>query len=131
MEIQLKIIGVLLILLSLLHLAFPKYFGWKQELNTLSLINRQMMYVHTFFIALTVLLMGIMCFTLSADLVSTSLGRNISLGLGVFWVVRLYFQFFGYSSELWKGKTFETAVHILFTILWLYLSGVFLYIYFA
>lgn len=130
MIIHLKIIGFILVLLAILHLAFPRYFGWKQELSTLSLINRQMMYVHTFFIALIILLIGVLSFTLSVDLVTTTLGKRISLGIGLFWGARLYFQFFGYSSKLWKGKLFETAVHIFFTILWIYFTGVYLGIYF-
>jgi hypothetical protein len=131
MEIHLKVIGVLLMLLSAIHLAFPKYFSWKQELSSLSLVNRQMMYVHTFFIALVILLIGILSFTLSEDLVTTALGKQISLGIGLFWGIRLYFQFFGYSSKLWRGKVFETVIHILFSILWIYLTCVFLLIYSA
>jgi hypothetical protein len=49
MEIHFKIIGVLLIALALAHIVFPKYFNWDKELKSLSLINRQMMTVHTFF----------------------------------------------------------------------------------
>ncbi|MES2558309.1 MAG: hypothetical protein V4590_01110 [Bacteroidota bacterium] len=130
MHLHLKIIGVLLVVLALIHIIFPKYFNWDKELKSLSLINRQMMNIHMFFIALTVLLMGVLCLTSSSELIETALGKKISLGLGVFWMIRLYIQFFGYSSVLWKGKTFETSIHILFSALWLYLSIVFLAIYF-
>lgn len=130
MEIHFKIIGVLLIALALAHIVFPKYFDWDKELKSLSLINRQMMTVHTFFIALTVLLMGLFCLTSSAELIETNLGKKISLGLGIFWTVRLFVQFFGYSIDLWKGKKFETIVHILASIFWAYLSLIFLRIYF-
>jgi hypothetical protein len=34
-----------------------------------------------------------------------------------------------YSSILWKGKTFETAMHILFSILWVYLSIIYFLIF--
>ena len=85
MELQLKIIGVLLILLALIHAFFPKYFAWNRELSGLSLINRQMMYVHTFFIAFAVLLMGLMCLTSSAEITRTPLGRKVSFGLALFW----------------------------------------------
>jgi len=125
MEIHLKIIGILLIVLAMVHIVFPKYFNWDKELGSLSLINRQLIWVHTFFIALTILLMGLLCLTSSSELIETSLGKRISLGLGVFWGIRLFVQFFGYSSKLWKGKTFETSVHILFTFLWIYLSSIF------
>ena len=125
MEIHLQIIGTLLIVLSLIHVIFPSYFNWKNELQYLSLINRQMMTVHTFFIALTVFLIGLLCVTSASELIETSLGKKISLGLAVFWTIRLFTQIFIYSPILWKGKAFETIVHILFTIFWAYMSLVF------
>ena len=125
MQLHLKIIGILLIALALMHIVFPKYFNWQKELGTLSLINRQMIWVHTFFIALTIFLMGLLCLTSSGELIETNFGKKICLGLGIFWVIRLFIQFFGYSSKLWKGKTFETSVHILFILLWTYISFIF------
>ncbi|MFM9949259.1 MAG: hypothetical protein ACKV1O_15065 [Saprospiraceae bacterium] len=130
METQIKIIGLLLVVLALVHVIFPRYFNWDQELKSLSLVNRQIMLVHTFFIALVVLLMGLLCLTSSNELVNTPLGNRLALGLGVFWAARLLIQFFGYSSALWKGKRFETLVHIVFSLFWVYLSIVFLAIYF-
>jgi hypothetical protein len=127
MEIHFKIIGVSLAVLALVHVIFPKYFNWKEELKSLSLINRQMMMVHTFFIALSVLLMGLLCLTSSTELTQTNLGKTISLGLGIFWTLRLFVQLFGYSARLWRGKTFETAIHVLFTLFWTYLSVVFIW----
>ena len=129
MELHLKIIGFLLIALSLVHILFPRYFNWAKELRSLSLINRQMMYVHTFFIALVVSLMGLLCLTSSNEFIDTALGRKLALGFGTFWTIRLFIQFFGYSSKLWKGKKFETSVHILFSLLWTYLSVIFFLIY--
>lgn len=130
MEINFKIIGVLLIILALVHIAFPKYFNWEKELKSLSLINRQMMTIHTFFIALTVFFMGLLCLTSSNELIETNLGKKLLLGFGIFWFIRLLIQFFGYSSELWKGKRFETFMHVIFSFLWTYLSLFFLTTYF-
>lgn len=129
MEINLKIIGILFITLAFIHIGFPKYFQWDKELKNLSIMNRQMMYVHSFFIAFTVLLMGILCLTSYDDLGSTPLGKKISLGLGVFWVIRFFIQLFGYSTELWKGKKFETIVHIFFVLFWAYISVIFFMLY--
>jgi len=126
MELYLRITGILLILLAAIHVVFPKYFNWKMELNSLSLINRQLMYVHSFFIAFAILLIGILCLTSAQELTSTALGKRISLGLGIFWLARLFIQFFGYSSKLWRGKTFETSIHIFFSIFWIYLSTIFI-----
>ncbi len=73
MNLHLQIIGSILILLSLIHVIFPKYFNWNKELKQLSLMNRQMMTVHTFFIAFILLLMGLLCLTSSTELIETSL----------------------------------------------------------
>lgn len=116
--------------LALAHVIFPRHFNWDKELKSLSLINRQMMIVHTFFIALTVFLMGLLCLKSTNDLIETHLGKTISLGLGVFWAIRLFIQFFVYSPVLWKGKTFETIIHITLSLIWVYLSVVFLANYF-
>ena len=129
MELQLKIIGVLLLILAFIHLIFPRYFDWRNDLKGLTLINRQIIQVHTFFIALTVLLMGILCLSSPTELISTVLGRRIAAGLALFWFIRLLIQFFGYSSKLWKGKRFETIVHIAFALLWTYFSFVFFSVY--
>jgi hypothetical protein len=125
MHIHLIIIGVSFVVLALIHIVFPKYFNWRKELSSLSLINRQMMTVHTLFIAVLVFLMGLLCITSASELIETNLGRKICFGLGIFWTLRLGIQLFGYSSELWKGKTFETAVHILFLLSWAYFSFIF------
>ena len=131
MELQIKIIGGLFILLAFLHIFFPKYFHWKQELGSLSLINREMMYVHTFFIAFGIFLMGLLCLTSSDALLNSTFGRRVSLGIGIFWAVRLYVQFFVFSTNLWRGKPFETMIHILFSLFWTYVSIIFVLGYLA
>lgn len=131
MEIQLKVIGILLMLLAVIHTIFPKYFNWKKEFEGVSLINKQMMYVHTFFIGVTVFLMGLLSFNMSGELYSTPFGKVISLGIGFFWFLRLIFQFLVYSPKLWRGKKFETFMHILFSLLWIYVTTIFLWIGFS
>lgn len=128
MIIHITIVGILLLLLSLIHIWFPRVFKWKSNLKDLSLINRQMMYVHTFFIGLILFLMSILCLYQPVDLMTTSLGHRLCTGLGIFWAIRLVVQLFIYSSALWKGKNKETLIHILFVFLWMYLSGVFFWV---
>lgn len=127
---HLYIAGFLFMALALVHVIFPTYFNWDRELKPLSLINRQLMTIHTFFIALTVFLMGLLCVSSASDLLFTTLGKRIALGLGIFWSIRLFIQFFGYSPKLWKGKKLETTIHILAAFLWTYFSVLFFTIYF-
>jgi hypothetical protein len=128
MQTLLETAGWLLIGLGLLHAVFPRYFRWREETAGLTLLTRQILHIHTFFIGLTVLLMGLLCVTSASDLIRTPLGRRICLGLGVFWGIRLVLQFCGYSSRLWRGKPFETAMHLLFSALWVSLTALFLWI---
>jgi hypothetical protein len=110
----------------LVHLIFPKRFKWKEEFAPLTLLSRQIMYVHTFFVALVVLLNGILCFALAGPLVEdTPLSKALAWGMLIFWGLRCLFQFFVYSSKLWRGKKFETAVHTFFSGVWIYFTFVF------
>jgi len=125
MEFLLNLSGYLLVGLALLHAVFPRYFKWQEELRDITALTRQIHYIHTFFIALTVLLMGILCVGSADELLYTPLGRTVCLGLFIFWACRLVLQFFGYSSSLWKGKPFETVMHFGFSLLWIFLTTVF------
>jgi hypothetical protein len=130
MAFHLQIIGYTLLILAAAHLVFPRYFDWKNELQSLQIINREMMIVHTFFVALMVALMGVLCLTATDDLLQTPLGRQICLGFAIFWGCRLIVQFVGYSAENWRGKRFETVVHIVFSLFWAYLTAVFGYAFY-
>lgn len=92
----------------------------------MSLLNGQMFYVHTFFVALTVALMGAIClFGTRALTESTFAGSWICGGFALFWSCRLFCQFFVYSSTLWRGQRFETGVHVLFSLAWTYYTFIF------
>lgn len=129
MDVHIKIVGSLLIALSLMHIVIPKYFKWEQELAQLSLITKQIFYVHTFFIAFIVLLMGLLCLGYSRELVEDPFGKVISLGMFGFWLTRLIFQFLVYSPKVWRGKRFETVIHVIFALTWAYFTGVFILSY--
>ncbi len=121
--------GLILVVLALLHAGFPRYFRWDEEATRLSLINRQLLYIHTFFIALTVLLMGLLCLGSARELAGTALGARISLLLALFWACRAIIQFCGFSPRLWRGKRFETFMHVGFSGFWIYLTLLFLWVW--
>ena len=126
MILHLRLIGCMMLVLAAVHVVFPLRFNWKTELLQVSLLNRQLMEVHTFFVALVVALNGIFLLVNAADLIQPSpLGTSLALGMLVFWGLRLFFQFFVYSPTLWRGKPFETRIHLVFILTWLYFSGIF------
>ena len=121
-----RFVGALLVFLGLAHAAFPRRFGWKDELQNVSLLTRQIFYVHHFFVAFVVTLQGALCLFWAQELLAPSqLARLLLAGLVIFWALRWVFQFFVYDKRLWQGDMFNTRVHILFSLLWTYLVAVF------
>jgi hypothetical protein len=123
LALQLQVAGLGLILLAAAHLLFPRRFKWREELAHLSLLNRQIFMVHTFFICLVLTMMGALSVFGSALLLEpTPLARVNLAGFTVFFAVRLIVQWFVYDSALWRGHRFNTLMHIFFSGLWLYLT---------
>ncbi len=130
LEFAFKIAGILLMILGPAHLYFYKYFDWEEESRKMSPLNGQIFLVHSFFISLVVLMMGILLFFYTRTLLMPSaLGRLVLLGLLIFWSSRLIIQLFFYDVKLWKGNPLYTFVHISFTFLWTYLVVILVYAY--
>jgi len=121
LELNLRIVGAVLIALGISHVAYGKRFEWKTELARLSLLNRQIFIVHCFFISLTLVLMGgITLFYTRALLEPTVLSRVGLVAMVIFWLCRLLIQFFVYDSALWRGNKFNTRMHVFFSVIWTY-----------
>ena len=123
---HLQIAGSALIVLALLHAAFPRRFNWREETARLSPLNRQIFFVHSFFIALTLVLFGALSWVVAASLSApTAVSRTVLAGFVVFWGLRLITQLFVYDASLWRGDRFNTAVHVVFAAFWTYLVTVY------
>ncbi len=124
--IALRLAGLSLLGLFVLNFFVPARFKWAEELPRLSLINRRIFQVHAVFIALILLLSGLLLVLLPHELIAPSpLARALLGGLAVFWGLRLWMQWFMYDRELWLGKPFETAMQFLFSGLWSFLTATF------
>ncbi len=126
LEWNLRILGLTQVVLALMHVDFSRRFAWRKELPALSLINRQLMSVHTFFVAYAVFLNGCLCFFAAPALLERStLGIAVTAGLTLFWLTRLYFQFFVFDRQLWVGRGFESVAHVVAGLVWLWYSSSF------
>jgi len=126
LDLHLKWAGFTIILLGVSHAFFGPRFKWKEELARLSLLNRQIFHVHNFFIAVVLVMLGLLCLLGTKALIEpTLLGRCFTGGVTLFWAMRLFFQFFVYSADLWRGQKFETFIHYLFAFAWSYYTAVF------
>lgn len=121
---HLRVVGALLLLLGISHAFFNRYFGWENDLKSVSLLTRQVFFVHNFFIGLGVALAGAGSFFCAGALLRRgALSRAILAGMVIFWLCRLFVQFFTYDSATWKGDRFRTVMHVAFSTLWCYIIG--------
>jgi len=126
LHFHMQMVGALQIALALAHTAFGRRFNWKEETARLSLLNRQIFYVHTVFICVVLIFFGLVSLFCANELLAPSrLATFVLAGMTFFWTLRLLFQFFVYDTRLWKGNRFNTNVHIFFSALWTYLGCVY------
>ena len=126
LTLLLRIAGIGLILLALVHVPIGRRLGWKEQGALLSAENEAVFHVHTFFICLMLVMMGLPAFLVpEVFLEKSGMARWMSWSFCAFWAIRLYFQWFVYKRHLWCGKRMETGIHYIFTGLWLGLATVF------
>lgn len=126
LSVLLRLAGVGLIFLALIHIPIGKSLQWILEGKKLSPHNEQIFHVHTFFICLTLVLMGLPCVLAPRIfLVRSEAGLWLAGSFSAFWLIRLYFQFFVYRVDLWRGKRLETCLHWWFSFVWLALAALF------
>lgn len=126
LEILLRIAGAGLILLAITHIPIGRRLKWREQGALLDPMNRSVFHVHTFFICLVLVLMGLPCLIDPQIFLDPSpAGRWLAWSCAGFWAFRLYFQFFVYQADLWRGKRMETLVHRLFVVIWTGLAAVF------
>jgi hypothetical protein len=126
LDIHLKIVGVLMFGLVVINVFAPARFGWRKEMAKVSLLTRQVFFVHCFFIALLVGMWGVLCLFFTSTLLEpTSLAALVLAGLTVFWGIRLFMQLFVYDKRLWRGHRFNTVMHVVLSAVWLYFTAVY------
>ena len=126
LAILLRFAGGGLILLTILHVPIGRTLKWKEDARNMSAANEQIFHVHTFFVCMCLVLMGLPCLMAPEIFLQRSTaGAWISGSFTVFWAVRFYCQFFVYRADLWRGKRMETFIHWWFAIVWLSLASVF------
>ena len=126
LTLLLRTAGAGLILLAVSHLPIGRHLKWVEDAEKLSPVNRSVFHVHTFFICVVLVMMGLPCLLEPRIfLESSGAGAWLAWSISAFWALRLYFQWFVYQADLWRGKRMETAVHWCFTSLWAGLAALF------
>lgn len=127
-EWHIRFVGALMLGIVFIHVFFPRWFRWGEELPRLGPLNRQIFVVHTIFVVLLLVLLGLLLLVHSSSLLAAGgLGRAIFHGMAVFWGVRLLVQLWFYDRSLWRGHSGKTMIHIGVTMLCIYFTAVFVW----
>jgi len=126
LEMNLRLVGAALLVLGAAHFFIPRHLAWREEAARMSPANCQIFWVHTYFVVLTLWLFGALSlFSAPLLLALSPLARAVLAGFVLFWAFRLYAQHFIFRAELWRGHRRNTAVHVLFTLMWTYFLTVY------
>jgi hypothetical protein len=121
-----RVAGIGLLALAVLQVPIARRQNWRGEASRMSPFNASVFLVHAFFIGVVLVAMGLPCVldpTVFLDHGNASAWASGSMS--VFWVLRLWVQWFVYDRRLWRGKRLETVLHWWFTLVWLFLTGLF------
>jgi hypothetical protein len=124
LELNLTITGALLVGLGVLHVALPVLLRWNHELAAASLLNREVSYVHCFFIGLACALWGLLPLTAGRLLLIPSpVTRLVLAGAVIFWACRLVIQLAVFNHHSRDSATW-CALSIAGSVLWSYLTAI-------
>jgi hypothetical protein len=122
---HLHLVGVILVALGAVHAGLPRALGWSGELTGLSPLNRQVSYVHCWFVGLTCLLWGLLPLTAGPALTEPHpVTRVLLAGAVLFWGARLVIQLGVFNPAHALASARWLAVSLAGTALWAYLTGV-------
>lgn len=93
---------------AVFHLFFWKIFHWKEDLASLTYVNRAVMQILNLCLSFIFLVMAYVSFLFPRDLTTTGLGRTLLISFSLFWFLRTIEQilFFGLKHKTSLVLTF-------------------------
>ena len=113
LELWLRIVAVAQIALAALSLCLPRILNWRAEIDRMSPLVRDVFEIHSWFIALTLVIWGALTWRFAAELAHapTDLSRWLCSAIGIFWGIRCVLQWTHYAPSHWRGNPGRTLIH--------------------
>lgn len=94
--------GVFHLGIAIFHLFFWRIFRWKEDLDSLTHVNRAIVQILNLCLTFLFFVMAYVSFFHPAELLAPPLGRTILISIALFWMMRLMLQvvFFGVRHPL-------------------------------
>ncbi|MDB6064424.1 MAG: hypothetical protein JWR26_632 [Pedosphaera sp.] len=100
LEILLRIAGILHFGILIASASTPRALDWRNNLASLHPFLRRLFWVYGVFIVLVIISFGVITLTHGRDLaIGSPLARAMCAFIGVFWLARLFVQFFVFDAR--------------------------------
>lgn len=113
---------------AILNLSLVRIMKWKPDLDRLPLLIREVFYIHSLFISVTLAIFAVLTWRFAGDLASAAnpLCVWLAAAIGIFWAIRATMQWTHYSASHWRGDTARTLIHWTLTLGYGALASVYL-----
>jgi len=105
-ETLIKLAGFYNILLIMFHIMFWCIFNWREDLKTLSFLNKSIMQVLNISLILVFVLFSYISFVHTNELLNTSLGNTLLSLIAIFWFARAAQQVIFFKLKHWGSWAF-------------------------
>lgn len=106
MELLIKAGGIYNIVLVIFHLLFWRIFNWKEDLRSLSFLNRAIMQVLNLSLTFAFVIFSYISLVHTKELISTSLGQSLLGFIALFWLARSVEQVVFFKLKNWCSIAF-------------------------
>jgi len=106
MELLIKAGGIYNIALVIFHLLFWRIFKWKEDLRSLTFLNRAIMQVLNLSLTFAFTIFSYISLVHTKELMSTSLGQTMLGLMAVFWFARSVEQVVFFKLKNWRSIAF-------------------------
>lgn len=113
LDLLLRFVALLQLGLAVLSLFLPRILDWKPEMDRMSRLVRDVFEIHSWFIALTLVIWGVLTWRFAPEMAhaSTALTRWLCAAIGIFWGIRSVLQWTHYDPSHWRGIASRTIIH--------------------
>jgi len=108
------------LIVAALNLRLEKILGWGPVIASLPDLVREVFVVHKWFISITLVIFATLTIRFASEFAGpgNEIARWLAAGIALFWGIRTAIQWFYYGANHWRGKSRETLVHWLLTLVY-------------
>ena len=101
------------IFIAFLGPMIPWLLNWREAIQRMPLLVREVFWIHTLFIGLTCGIFGVLTWEFAQDIAHPAhdMMRWFAFAVGLFWAVRCVMQWTFYSPSHWRGLLDKTVAH--------------------